>query len=41
MLVFEAPKRLSTDVDILVPTDCEMHRLSFPSTRFRSSRKSK
>lgn len=24
MLVFEVPKRLSTDVDILVPTDCEI-----------------
>ena len=41
MLAFEVPKRLSTDVDILVPTDGGMHRLSFPSTRFRSSRKSK
>lgn len=24
MLIFEVPKRLSTDVDILVPTDCEI-----------------
>ena len=33
MLVFEVPKRLSTDVDILVPTDGGMHRLCFSLRR--------